>query len=71
MKLPILIFSFIVVSTTIHAQNPRITAGNPRTETYNYRKGGDSVRFTILGKNDTVQETEFYRSGKMIHRSHR
>jgi hypothetical protein len=65
MKNSILIFLLLATATTMHAQNLRITAGNPRTETYNYQKGGDSVRFTILGKNDTVQETEYYRSGKI------
>jgi hypothetical protein len=64
MKLPILILTFIVVSTTIHAQNPRITAGNPRTETYFYKNGGDSIRFAILGTNDTLQTTYVYRNGR-------
>jgi hypothetical protein len=65
MKLPILIAAFVVVSTTIYAQEPRITSGNPRTETYAYYKGGDSVRFVILGRNDTLQITDFYRNGKI------
>ena len=65
MKLPILIFAFIVAATTTYAQNPRITSGNPHTETYAYFKGGDSIRFTIRERNDTVQITEFYRSGKI------
>jgi antitoxin component YwqK of YwqJK toxin-antitoxin module len=54
-----------IVDAQNPAQNPRITAGNPRTETYAYRKGGDSIRFTILGTHDTVQITQFYRSGKI------
>ncbi len=64
MKNSILIVCLFAYTAAIYAQNPRITAGNPRTETYLFQKGGDSVRFTILGTNDTLQETEYYRSGK-------
>jgi hypothetical protein len=68
MKNPILILCFIAFSTSLFAQNPRIeTIGDRRAETYNFIKGGDSVRFTIIGKNDTVQEAQFYRSGKFSH----
>jgi antitoxin component YwqK of YwqJK toxin-antitoxin module len=65
MKNAILILCFIAYFSAIYAQNPRIeTFGDRRIETYNYRKGGDSIRFTIHGKNDTIQTALFYRSGK-------
>jgi hypothetical protein len=64
MKSPILILCFIAFTTALYAQNPRIeTFGDRRIETYKYLKGGDSISFTIIGKNDTAQETEFYRNG--------
>jgi hypothetical protein len=59
MKLPILLTAFIIIATTMHAQNSR-------TDTYRYQKGGDSVRFVILAAtSDTIQTTEYYRSGKV------
>ncbi len=65
MKIPILLLAFIVVATMLHAQNPRIeTLADKQMHTYNYTKGSDSIRFTIVGKNDTMQTTEFYRNGK-------
>jgi WG containing repeat len=64
MKVPILILYIIACTTAIDAQNPRIeTLGDRRIETYKYLKGGDSISFTILGKNDTLQKTDFYRNG--------
>jgi hypothetical protein len=68
MKFPILFLAFIVLATTLYAQNPRITSGNPRMETYAFKKGGDSIRFTILGTNDTLERTTFYRNGKIEQR---
>jgi WG containing repeat len=66
MKLPILILSFFAVTSAIHAQSPRIeTFGDRRTETYTYKRGGDATRYTILGKNDTLQTAEFYPNGKI------
>jgi hypothetical protein len=65
MKLPILIFFFIASVTAIYAQTPRIEAINRgEIHTYFYKKGGDSLRYTILEKKDTVQKTEYYRNGK-------
>jgi antitoxin component YwqK of YwqJK toxin-antitoxin module len=59
MKLPILLTAFIIIATTLHAQTPH-------TDTYRYQKGGDSVRFVILAAtSDTIQTTEYYRSGKV------
>jgi hypothetical protein len=63
MKLPILISLFIGASMSIDAQIPRITAGNPRTETYPYYIGGDSIRLVILGQNDTLKVTGLYKNG--------
>jgi hypothetical protein len=65
MKFPILICTLLVVSTTVYAQNPRVTAGNPRTETYLNQKGGDSVRFVIFGQNDTIKVTTLYKNGQL------
>jgi hypothetical protein len=66
MKNSILILCFIAFSATLFAQNPRVeTFGNRQTETYQYIKGGDSIRFTIRGKKDTLQITHFFRSGKI------
>jgi hypothetical protein len=65
MKSPILILCLIACTTALYAQNPRIeTFGDRRIETYKYLKGGDSIRYTILGKNDTLQKTLFFRNGK-------
>jgi hypothetical protein len=69
MKLPILFLFLMAYSTALYAQNPRIeNFGDRRTETYkyNYRngRGGDSIRFTILGKSDTLQVTKYYYNGK-------
>lgn len=66
MKLTLFIAFFIAFTSSAFAQNPRIeTLSDRRTETYAYKKtGGDSIRFTILGKNDTVQITTFYRNGQ-------
>jgi WG containing repeat len=65
MKNSILILCLFAVTSALSAQNPRIeTIGDRQIHTYKYTKGGDSVRFTIVGKNDTVQVTDFYRSGK-------
>ncbi len=64
MKNPILILCFIAFSTSLFAQNPRIeTLGDRRIETYKYLKGGDSISFTIIAKDDTLQTTDFYRNG--------
>jgi WG containing repeat len=64
MKVPILILSLIACITAVYAQNPRIeTLGDRRIETYKYLKGGDSISFTIFGRNDTLQKTDFYRNG--------
>ncbi|MBL7816773.1 MAG: WG repeat-containing protein [Saprospiraceae bacterium] len=50
------------------AQNPRIeTFKDYRTETYAFTRGkGDSVRYTIREKADTIQTTYFYRNGKVV-----
>jgi hypothetical protein len=65
MKNTILILCFIAFSATLFAQNPRIEMfGDRRIETYQYIKGGDSIRFTIRGKKDTIKTALFYRSGK-------
>ena len=66
MKLTILISFFAAWATLIYAQNPRIeTLSDRRTETYSYKKtGGDSVRFTIFGKADTLQIAMFNRNGQ-------
>ncbi len=55
----------LLLTTTLHAQNPRIeTAGNRRTVTYPFKRGvGDSVCFVIEGMEDTAQTTRFYRNG--------
>ena len=56
----------LAFTLAIYAQNPRTAArGDRRTETYTTKKGLDSVRFTILGKNDTLQTDYFYRNGKV------
>jgi WG containing repeat len=66
MKFTILFLSFIACTTVIYAQNPRIQSiGDRRIETYFSKKGYDSVQFTIVGKNDTVQKSFFYNNGKM------
>jgi hypothetical protein len=66
MKLPILILSLFACIATANAQNPRTeTIKNGRVETYSYQKGGDSIRYTILGTNDTAQQTDYYRNGQV------
>jgi hypothetical protein len=66
MKYLLLILSLLACTTAMYAQNARIeTFGDRRTETYPYVRGGGSIRFTILGKNDTLQDTQFYRNGRM------
>jgi hypothetical protein len=66
MKYAILTFFSIVLISAMNAQNPRIeTQGNTETHSYAYTKGGDSIRFTIVGKTDTTLITELYRSGKI------
>jgi antitoxin component YwqK of YwqJK toxin-antitoxin module len=65
MKYLTLILSLLAYTTAIYAQNPRIeTFGDRRTETYLYKLGQDSIRFTIRGKADTLQTTQFYRNGR-------
>jgi WG containing repeat len=65
MKLPILILSLIATTSAIYAQSPQIKVlKNGERHTYSYKKGGDSLQLTILGKKDTVQETVYYRNGQ-------
>jgi hypothetical protein len=65
MKSLILIFRLIATTSAIHAQLPQIKIiNNGEIHTYSYKKGGDSLRLTIIGTNDTVQETVYYRNGK-------
>jgi WG containing repeat len=66
MKSFILILCVIATTSVIYAQSPRVeTIGNRQLHTYNYWKGGDSVCYSIVGKNDTVQESHYKRNGKL------
>jgi hypothetical protein len=65
MKFPALILFLLTVSSNLVAQKMRVSImGNSRMETYSSRKGGDSIQFTIYGKDDTLLTTNFYRNGK-------
>jgi hypothetical protein len=67
MKFCITCLSLFLIVSTAKAQNPRVeTIGNRQIHTYNYWKGGDSIRLTIVGKNDTVQENGYYRNGVLV-----
>jgi hypothetical protein len=66
MKKYILFLLLFAAITAANAQNPRIeTLKDYRLETYNFTKGGDSVRFKIVGTNDTIQKNEHYRNGNI------
>lgn len=61
----ILLFSF---SSTLFAQNTPLIKqldNNQRTETYPFFIGGDSVRYTISGTNDTMLTELFWSSGQI------
>ncbi len=66
MKNFILLIALFACTTAIYAQNPRITSvGDSKMHTFSFQKGGDSLMYNIVGKNDTVKTTEYYRSGKI------
>jgi hypothetical protein len=66
MKFAFLTLLFLGFVATIHSQNMRTQKfGDNRTETYTYFRGGDSLQYTIAGKNDTLKVTEFYRNGNI------
>jgi hypothetical protein len=66
MKSAFLTLLFLGLVATIHSQNMRTQKfGDSRTETYTYFRGGDSLQYTIAGKNDTLKVTEFYRNGNI------
>ena len=61
----ILLFCF---SSTLFAQNTPLIkqlGNNQRTETYPFFIGGDSVRYTISGTNDTMLTELFWSSGQI------
>ena len=66
MKNVILCLFSMLFSANLLAQNPRIeNFSDFRTETYAFKRGiGDSIRFKIKDKADTLQTTFFYRNGK-------
>lgn len=57
----------LFVSTILFAQNPRIEKFDDyRIETYHFQNGkGDSVQYKLRDKADMLQETLYYRSGKV------